>query len=125
MRPELIEGIRAYPPDEPPAGSGTDNPASLLTDPCVCGGCIPGGFVTTCSEFDEAPTEYSLHLLDHPLEAFFGEVVTLVHSADCIWESDLFEDINMDGAEKDYFWRLDFSAGTGIEEVVLTLEDDT
>lgn len=108
-----------------PLGGGTGG-GTLHTDPCVCGGCVPGGFVTTCPEFPEAPTEYSLHLLGHPLEAVFGPFVLLVHDVDCIWVSDVFENVNLNGdPNRDYFFKLDFSAGTGIEDVVLTLEDDT
>lgn len=90
-------------------------------DNCECGGCVGSGAITDCAVIDEATNSYRLPMIEQKYIDEFGDFVILVWETGCVWKSDVFENINFGDGLKDYFWKLVF-AGTGIEQVTLTLE---
>lgn len=91
---------------------------------CECGGCVESGSITDCAAIGEALNSYRVNMPNADYREAFGNFVVLEWSTGCTWVSDVFTEVDLGDGNHDYTWKMVFT-GKSIEEVTITLEDET
>lgn len=90
---------------------------------CPCGTCLQVGSIDTCGAVgsETLATDYSFRLTSANYIAHFGRTVVVTHTTGCVFESDIFEDVELQTNRfYDCYWELEFT-GLARDEVVLKL----